>query len=103
MTSLQSISGSLLYYLIGIISILLMIGQTAELFQAIRYKREKKHLIVSLINSLLCFALLIVMMDFAMTRFISPEDEWKFQEFEWALFALPWLWIVCGELISAAV
>lgn len=41
MTSLQSISGSLLYYLIGIISILLMIGQTAELFQAIRYKREK--------------------------------------------------------------
>lgn len=42
MTSLQSISGPLLYYLIGIISILLMIGQTAELFQAIRYKREKK-------------------------------------------------------------
>ena len=52
---------------------------------------------------MLCFALLIVMMDFAMTRFISPEDEWMFQEFEWALFALPWLWIVCGELISAAV
>lgn len=103
MTSLQSISGSLLYYLIGIISILLMIGQTAELFQAIRYKREKKHLIVSLINSLLCFALLIVMMDFAMTRFISPEDEWKFLPFEWALFSQPWLWIVCGELICTVI
>jgi hypothetical protein len=64
MTSLQSISGSLLYYLTGIISILLMIGQTAELFQTIRNKRDKKHLIVSLINSLLCFALLIVIMDF---------------------------------------
>ena len=103
MTSLQSISGSLLYYLIGIIAILLMIGQTAELFQAIRYRRDKKHLIVSVINLLLCFALLIVIMDFAMTRFISPEDEWKYQPFEWALFAQQWLWIVCGELLCTAV
>ena len=103
MTSLQSISGSPLYYLIGIISILLMIGQTAELFQAIRYRRDKIHLIVSVVNFLLSFALLIVMMDFAMTRFISPEDEWKFQPFEWELFALPWLWSVSGELIGTAV
>ena len=103
MTSLQSISGSLLYYLIGIFVILLMIGQTAELFQTFRYKREKKHLIVSVINFLLCFALLIVIMDFAMTRFISPEDECKYRSFEWALFAQPWLWIVCGELICTVV
>ena len=103
MTSLQSISGSLLNYLIGIIAILLMIGQTAELFQAIRYRREKKHLTVSAINLLLCFALLIVIMDFAMTRFISPEDEWKFQEFEWAMFALPWILYAGTELLSFAV
>lgn len=103
MTSLQAISGSLLYYLIGIVVILLMIGQTAELFQAVRYRRDKIHLIVSVINILLCFALLVVIMDFAVTRFISPEDEWKFQPFEWALFAQPWLWIVCGELIGIAV
>ncbi|MBQ1897659.1 MAG: hypothetical protein II163_00660, partial [Ruminococcus sp.] len=64
MTSLQSISGSLLYYLIGIFVIFLVVGQTAELFQAIRYKRDKKHLIVSAINLLLCFALLIMLMDF---------------------------------------
>ena len=103
MTSLQSISGSLLYYLIGIFVILLMIGQTAELFQAIRYRRDKMHLTASVINLLLCFALLIVIMDFAITRFISPEDEWMFQEFEWAIFDQPWLWSVCGELIGFAV
>ena len=120
MTSLQSISGSLLYYLIGIIAILLMIGQTAELFQAIRYRRislpflrempregrrveVSAAILISVLNFLLSFALLVVIMDFAMTRFIAPEDEWKFLPFEWALFAQPWLWIVCGELIGIAV
>ena len=81
MTSLQSISGSLLYYLIGIIAILLMIGQTAELFQAIRYRRDKKHLIVSVINLLPCFALLIVLMDFSQSRVVSPEDYLLYKPF----------------------
>ena len=103
MTSLQSISGSLLYHLIGIFVILLVIGQTAELFQAIRYKRDKRHLIVSVINLLLCFALLTVIMDFAITRFISPEDEWKYRAFEWALFELPWILYAGTELLSLAV
>ena len=120
MTSLQSISGSLLYYLIGIFVILLVVGQTAELFQAIRYRRislpslrevpregrrveVSAAILISVLNFLLSFALLVVIMDFAMTRFISPEDEWKFLPFEWALFAQPWLWIVCGELICTVI
>ncbi len=120
MTSLQSIRGSLLYYLIGIFVILLVVGQTAELFQAIRYRRislpflrevpregrrveVSAAILISVLNFLLSFALLVVIMDFAMTRFISPEDEWKFLPFEWALFAQPWLWIVCGELICTVI
>ena len=71
MTSLQSISGSLLYYLIGIFVIFLVVGQTAESFQAVRNKRDKKHLIVSVINLLLCFALLIVLMDFCQSHFFA--------------------------------
>ncbi|MBQ6413416.1 MAG: hypothetical protein IJI19_08060 [Ruminococcus sp.] len=103
MTSLQSISGSLLYYLIGIFVVLLVIGQTAELFQAIRYRRDKKHLIVSVINLLLCFALLIMLMDFSQSRVVSPEDYLLYKPFQLAIFAQPWLWIVCGEMICTVI
>ena len=103
MTSLQSISGSLLYYLIGIFVIFLVVGQTAELFQAIRYKRDKIHLIVSAINLLLCFALLIMLMDFCQSRVVSPEDYLLYKPFQLAIFAQPWLWIVCGELICTVI
>lgn len=103
MTSLQSISGSLLYYLIGIFVVLLVVGQTAELFQAIRYKRDKIHLIVSAINLLLCFALLIMLMDFCQSRVVSPDDYLLYKPFQLAIFAQPWLWIVCGELICSVV
>lgn len=103
MTSLQSISGSLLYYLIGIFVILLVAGQTTELFQAIRYRRDKKHLIVSVINLLLCFTLLIILMDFSQSRVVSPEDYLLYKPFQLALFAQPWLWIVCGKLIYTVI
>ena len=103
MTSLQSISGSLLYYLIGIFVIFLVVGQTAESFQAVRNKRDKKHLIVSVINLLLCFALLIVLMDFCQSRVVSPEDYLLYKPLQLAIVAQPWLWIVCGELICTVI
>ena len=103
MTSLQAVSGSLLYYLLGAVSLLLVIAQINVLIQTIRYRREKRIMIIAVLNILLCFALFVILMDFAVTRFISPEDEWMYKPFEWALFALPWLLYAVIEIVCIAV
>ena len=103
MTSLQAISGSLLYYLIGVVAILLVIGQAAELFQSIRMKRKKMHLTISALNMLLCLMLFMVLIDFCQSRIVSPEDYLLYRPFQTALFAQPWLLYAGIELLSVGV
>lgn len=99
MSGLESIRGSVLWYLLCFAAIALVLGQLGLLMQSAQNKRTR---LLAALNLLLDFALLAVVMDCAYAGIASAADRaLLFRPLQWALFALPWgLYALCEALCA---
>ena len=101
MTSLLQTMGSVLWYVLNLISFALIIGQIFCLLRAFRDGQSRAVRLLAAGNLLLGFCIFILLMDCAHTT--NAHASVKYRSFQWALFAMPWQFTAAAEAISAAL
>ena len=102
MSSLMSVVGALPGYLVSFAAMLLTAAQLAVLFQLVRQRQSAARIVGALLNFLLCFFLLVLLLDYSYNALIEGTPD-ILHPFEFRLLALPWPLFAVLEVACASV
>lgn len=101
MTELYAIIDTWIWYLLGIISLILLAGSISVLFRAVFDSRDKRPIAVAAANIVIALCVFIVLMD--CSSYTKIKELHIFLPFEEMLFALPYMFYTGAEFVSGVL
>ena len=101
MTELYAIVDTGIWYILGIVSLILLVGSISVLFRAVFDSRNKRPIAIAAINLVMALFVFIVLND--CSSYTKIKELHIFLSFEEVLFAVPYLFYAGVELVSGIV
>ncbi len=101
MTELYVIADTFIWYVLGIVSMILLAGSISVLFRAVFDSRNKRTIAFATTTLVMALCVFIVLMD--CSSYMKIKDIHEFLPFEEMLFAAPFIFYIGVELVSGVL
>lgn len=101
MTELYVIADTFIWYILGIVSMILLAGSISVLFRAVFDSRNKRTIAFATTTLVMALCVFIVLMD--CSSYMRMKEIHEFLSFEEMLFAAPFIFYIGVELVSGVL